>query len=333
VIRVGGVRIGVTAVLGLSLKDSVAPAGVETNISVVDPKAVLPKVIADLKREEPAFLVLLAHGNKEEAKDLAEAFPEFRIILTAGSPDDAVPRPTVVNDAWIIETGVKGRAVGVLGYYPANEGRPFRYELIELDNKRFPIDERMVELMRHYQQRLEDERLSQSDKLRLVHPTGWTFVGAETCGECHKKAYAHWKETGHAKATDTLVHGRPGEEAHWVPRLFDPECLSCHATGWEPQRYLRYDSGYFSEEASSHLRGQQCENCHGPGSRHTEVERAFARDAQSVPRDELERLRKAVRRTYEQAEQRLCFECHDVENSPNFKFEDYWEEVAHPWKD
>jgi hypothetical protein len=333
VISVGDAKIGVTAVLGLSLKESVAPSGVENNISILDPRDVLPKVVEDLKAQNPDFLVLLSHGTKEEAKRLAEAYPAFRIILTAGSPDDAAPRPTVVNETWIIETGVKGRTVGVLGYFPQDEKDPFRYELIELDNRRFSIDDRMVALMRTYQQRLEDEKISQSARLVTPHPTGWSFVGAETCGECHRKAYEHWKETGHAKATDTLVHGRAGEEAHWVPRLFDPECLSCHTTGWDPQQYRRYESGYLSEEASAHLRGQQCENCHGPGSKHTEVERAYAMDAQSVSQDELESLRKAVRRRYEDAEKQNCAHCHDAENSPNFNFEDYWQEVVHPWKD
>ncbi len=333
IVSVGDVKFGVTAVTGLSLKESVAPAGVDNHITFLDPAQALKTVVPLIQAEQPDVLVLLSHGTTEEARQLAEAFPEFRIILTAGGPEDASGKPIAVNDTWILETGMKGRAVGVLGYFPNDEKRPFRYELIELDNRRFLIDDRMTELMKRYQQRLIDGKVSQSDELKQDHLSGWQFVGAEQCGECHKKSYEHWKTTGHAKATDTLIHGRPGEEAHWVPRLFDPECLSCHVTGWEPQSYRRYDSGYLSEEASPHLRGQQCENCHGPGSQHTELERAFARDSQSVAADELERLRKAVRRSYDTAEKQICFQCHDAENSPKFKFEDFWEEVKHPWKD
>ena len=95
----------------------------------------------------------------------------------------------------------------------------------------------------------------------------------------------------------------------------------------------RYESGYLSEQASAHLRGQQCENCHGPGSKHAELERAAQQDGQSVNAEELAKLRLAVHRSLDSAEKQVCAQCHDAENSPEFKFEDYWEAVKHPWKD
>lgn len=335
IVKVGDVKIGVTSVLGLSHKEEVSPAGVNNDITLLDPIEVLPDVIKEMQAQKPDFLVLLSHGTVAEAKKLAEDFPPFRIILTAGGPDEASGKPIIVKDTMIIETGTKGRSVGVLGYYPQNADKPFRFELIELDSDRFSgEDERMTAIMRNYQQRLQDERIAQSDKLKLPDPPGGPFVGVETCGECHKKAFNHWKDTGHAKATDTLLHGR-GTEKEWVPRQFDPECLSCHVTGWEPQQMKRFESGYFSLEDSKHLFGQQCENCHGPGGKHTEIERAFAADSKSVSKDELENLREAVRRSVKTAEKKVCAQCHDPENSPNFvgNFDEYWEQVKHPGKD
>ena len=332
ILQVGDVKIGVTAVLGASHKNDVAPAGVTTNVTFIDPLTALPGVIKAMQAEKPDFLVLLSHGTAEEAKSLAESFPPFRLILTAGGPDEASGKPIVVKETWILETGTKGRSIGVVGYYPQNQDQPFRFELVELDSQRFAGEDSMTVVMRNYQQRLQDERISESDSLKIPHPSGWAFVGTETCGECHAKSYEHWKTTGHAKATETLLHGR-GTEREWVPRQFDPECLSCHVTGWEPQKMLRYDTGYFSLEASKHLLGQQCENCHGPGSQHVEVERAFRADAVSVPRIEVDDLRAALRLSVKTAEKTVCIQCHDAENSPGFKFEDAWEEVKHPWKD
>lgn len=330
VIQVGQVKIGVTSVLGLSHQETVAPKGVMANITVKDPQAVLPDVIQQMQAAKPDFLVLLSHGTIEEAKTLAEAFPQFRVILTAGGPDESAGKPIVVKKTWIIETGTKGRCVGVLGYYPETD-QPFRFELVELDSERFGSDPSMTAIMRSYQQRLKDERIAVSDKLKIPHPTGWTFVGAETCGKCHQKSYEHWKTTDHAKAFETLLHGRG--EKDWVPRQFDPECLSCHVTGWEPQQMMRFDSGYLSQEDSPQLLDQQCENCHGPGSKHTEAERAVAADAKSISVKELDNLRAAVRRSYETAEKKVCIHCHDAENSPDFKFEEAWKKVEHPWRD
>ena len=50
-----------------------------------------------------------------------------------------------------------------------------------------------------------------------------------------------FEKTPHYHATDTLVKLDP-------PRHFDPECLSCHVTGWNPQEYFPYATGYMSLE-------------------------------------------------------------------------------------
>ncbi len=39
----------------------------------------------------------------------------------------------------------------------------------------------------------------------------------------------------HSRATRDLTD--PGERT-WVKRNYDPECLSCHVTGWNPQNFF-----------------------------------------------------------------------------------------------
>ncbi len=328
ILRVGDVKIGVTSILGASLKEKVVPAGVTSHISISDPMEVLPQVIPQLQAENPAFLVLLSHGSVDEAKQLARKFPQFRIVLTAGGPEEASGKPIVVDQTWILETGAKGRAVGVLGFFSNKPDNPFRFELVELDSKRFGGDPRMTKLMRDYQHRLETENILKASR-NLTHPSGWKYVGAETCGECHGRSYEKWKETGHARAYEILVHGRKGEEKEWVPRIHDPECITCHNTGWDPQQMQGFDSGFFSLETTPHLKGQQCEDCHGPGSKHVEMEQAGG----AASAEDVEKLRKAMHRTVETAEKQVCTHCHDHENSPEFEFKTYWEKVKHPWKD
>ena len=91
------------------------------------------------------------------------------------------------------------------------------------------------------------------------------FVGSKACADCHSKAFAIWRKTPHAKALDTLAHLDP-------PRQFDPECLSCHVTGWDPQKYFPFAGGYTKIEKTPELVGNGCENCHGPGSAHVAAE-------------------------------------------------------------
>lgn len=334
-VQVGKVKVGVTAILGASLRDQVAPAGNNLNITIKDPAEVLPGVIAKMEAEKPDFLVLLSHGSEAEAKELAAKFPQFRIILTAGGPEEPEVKPIVVGKTWILEVGHKGKRIGVLGYYPDDAKIPFRFDMVELDDTRFKNDPHMRDLMRNYQQQLQDESLATSDELLLKHPSGNTFVGVQKCAECHKKAYDIWVNTKHADGLKSLKVGHPGDR-DWIVRIHDPECLSCHITGWEPQQMLRFESGYITEKQSPHLIGQQCENCHGPGSKHVALEEALKAKAGDVSMEDVKKSRVGVRKTLEQARTELCIQCHDPDNDPKFKpdaFKEYWESVAHPGKD
>ena len=114
-----------------------------------------------------------------------------------------------------------------------------------------------------------------------------------------------------------------------MPRHFDPECISCHVTGWNPQNYYPYESGYLSLEQSDHLTGAGCENCHGPG-----LELSNAELPQSgLSEERLQQLREEMRLPLDDAREK-CMECHDLDNSPDFHEEDafedvYWPEVEH----
>jgi cytochrome c554/c'-like protein len=336
IVQVGTVKVGVSAIVGLSLRNEVAPVGAMSNITIRDSAEVLPAVITALQAEKPDFLVLLSHGSVDEAKQLSEKFPAFRIILTAGGPEEPDKKPVVVGNTWIVQAGTKGKRVGVLGYFPDNKTESFRYDLVTLDDVRFKNDPRMRELMKTYQQQLLDEAVATSDELLFKHPSGHAFVGAEKCGECHTKAFEHWKKTTpHAKAFTTLITGRDGD-ADPISRIHDPECLACHVTGWEPQQMLRYDTGFVSKDRTPHLLHQQCENCHGPGSLHVGLQEKFSSDAASVPADELKAGQASVRRTLAQAQRGDCAKCHDSDNDPHFTpdaFDKYWQKVKHPWRD
>lgn len=339
VVSQGDVKIGVTSILGEGMGKSLFPGGANADVTIKPPAEVLPKALEKLKTDEPDLLVLLSHASIEESKKLAEQFPDFDIVLTAGGPEDPDPKPQYVGDTLFLQVGHKGKYVGVVGFYPQDEKQRLRYELVDLDNQRFEDTPAMREHMRFYQDLLRINRdaiFADLPKASAPSKSGSTFVGAAKCGECHTKAYAKWKTSKHAHAYESLSRGRKGQEANWISRVNDTECLSCHVTGWHPQNVVRYDSGFLSEEATPHLVGQQCENCHGPGTRHAEVEANWKADRKSFDDDtRAERLdlQKEIRITLDVAKNRVCYSCHDNDNSPHFQFEKYWEEIRHPWKD
>jgi hypothetical protein len=201
-----------------------------------------------------------------------------------------------------------------------------------------PLDARlkdsppMLKLLADYQEQLKELGLEGLGLTPRPHPSGRKFVGSEKCGECHTKAFAIWSNTPHAHATDSLV--KPPNTRGNIARHFDPECLSCHVTGWEPQQFHPFESGYLSLEETPLLKHNGCENCHGPGSAHVAAEEG----ADGVGMVELARRRNAMKLPLAGGvAERKCLECHDDDNSPDFHvkgaFERYWKEVEHVGKD
>ena len=334
IVEVGGVRIGVTGVLGTSKKGEILGGGGNRDIRFIPPAEALRPAVSAMRDEQPDLLVLLSHSDKDESKQLAEEFPEFHLIVTAGGYEDPNGKPVSVGPALMVDVGQKGKHTGVVGFYPDNADAPLKFELVQLDQQRFGDSDQMIEHMSYYQQRLQNERVA-AHLEPITHGSEATFLGAKKCSECHHRTYEFWKTTGHAGALLSLdpAHRRHGyERLKGVPRLFDPECLCCHVTGWDPQQVLRFKSGYINSEFASGsdeeqtarlLQGNQCENCHGPGSRHVDMMEDDD-DANDSTAAEL------VRVTLEQANSVTgCYKCHDNDNSPGFDFESYWGKVQH----
>lgn len=342
-VKVGDVSIGVVSIIGNSYKDEVVQqppgnAGDVPDIDLRDPSTAIQQQLEKLgitseSKERPDLLVLLSYAKLDESRKLAGEFPQFDLIVSAGGREDPDGTPEEIgeNKTMLVTVGHKGKHSGVIGYFPAAEQK-LRFELIELDKIRFHETPAMREIMRRYQERLADERVA-DNMSRANHETGAGFVGAKVCGECHTKSYGKWSTTKHAQAYETLKVGRKGEEEGWIPRIHDPECLACHVTGWDPEQMFPYQSGFVNAETTPHLQGQQCENCHGPGSIHTNLEQQRIAGTIKPQNDELISWRKELHLDQAIAEKQLCNRCHDLDNSPNFEFAKYWKEVAHPGRD
>lgn len=323
VFYVGGRRIGVTAILGEQARRKINNREIEMKDTDKSLQNAL-RVLSDAKAD---VLLLMAFATLEETRGMAKKFPEFDFIVTAGGAGEPTLHPEIVEetDTRIIQVGTKGMYVGIVGIYP-DEQQPIRYARIELD-ARFKDSPEILEMFANYQYQLKVHGFDGLGVKPVKHPwSDRTFVGSEVCGDCHTSAYSIWKGSPHFKATADI---RKPTERSEIPRHFDPECVSCHVTGWNPQDYLPYVSGYKSLQASAHLLGNGCENCHGPGSAHLAAENGCL----DLPEAEVEKIQLEMRLTLEQAKNRLCFECHDLDNSPDFHiegaFEDYWEQIKH----
>jgi hypothetical protein len=317
IITTDDMKVGVTAVFGKQWQQEINNA----DITFTDPKTELTTVAAEMKNRVD-LMVLLSYATRQETIDLAKQFPQFRVVVTADTPPDPPAKPPKLAELpgrIFVETGHKGMYAIVLGFFD-DAKTPLRSQRVPLDS-RFAQSPEVLLLRKSYQNQLKMLWQSGLEKLG-IRPVPYpeqqvmgSFVGSDKCKDCHDKSYTVWRHSKHAQAWATLKKAVP-------PRDFDPECVSCHAVGWHPTDHYPYTGGFESEAQTPHLVNVGCESCHGPGQKHVAAEMGADAKLQK-------RLQEAVRVTKEEAEKRLCYSCHDGENSPGFDFKKYWPDIEH----
>jgi hypothetical protein len=307
----GPLRVGITAVLDpAALSRLTDPAREALLPESKKPEEVLPGILADLKSDTDVQ-VLMVQGPPELARTLGERFPEFDVVVGT-SPFDPAEDAERLNDGktLLVTVGQKGKYAGLVGLFQ-DPKQKVRYQKVTLGNRFNGPAKPIHDLIENeFQSMLKTagvvENFPRHDHVGST--PGARFVGAETCRSCHPNTFAKWSTTKHAHAFDDIVHDPKGLRSD---HQFDAECVSCHTTGFE------YNSGWKSAELTPYLRGNQCENCHGPASAHVEnpddpaIRKTIALKAVEVDRTH------------------FCLRCHDEDNSPRFDFTTYWGQIAH----
>jgi hypothetical protein len=322
VIEAGGMKLGVTAVLGKQYQKTINNPEIEMG----DPVAALKQIVPELKRKAD-YLVLLAHATKDEAVALAQQFPEFNVVVVPDETEVPPDRPETPpgTKSLLIRAAHKGMYVVVLGLYGDPRQPVVRYQRVPLDS-RFGASPDMKMLMAAYQDQLKTIGFAGLGLRPVPNPLlerNGRFVGSAKCESCHEDSYNVWKKSKHAHAYDTLANLNPAVKVD-PPRNFDPECVSCHVVGWHPTGFFPYTSGYESRKKTPQLINTGCEDCHGPGEKHCRVEELKGSDETLT-----KKYRIAVRITKEESKKRQCATCHDLDNSPDFDFDKYYPQIEH----
>lgn len=279
------IRIGFLGILSPKLL-----GGMSSRVKIIPPSEAIAPIIKELRDAD--LLILLSHAGFEESRKLAEAFPEFQLVISGHNSD----HPEVVNigNTIVAAAGSKGKNIGLFRYRIG--GGKGSLDMVELGDS-YADSRQMQDLLDNYQQRLRDEDLlGRVDK--FPYEEGSAYAGSVICGACHREIFLHWETTPHAPAYETLVR---------VRHDYDPECVACHVTG------LLYESGFTSPEETPGLKGVGCEGCHGPGGRHV---------------DEAQKGLKTA--DYGRVRPGDCETCHDIEHSSQFQYENYWQKITHP---
>jgi len=266
-------------------------------------------------RKTSDVIVVLAKLSAAEADRVAREAPGIDVIIdgNAESLAQSFTPPHYINQTLIVFTPFETRMTGELRFYRGAQGKfTTKQRFITLDEALVPEEPAAKQLVAAAMAAESQERRN-SDKLLRdwlavssmltgpntdpnsnpgEHPAG-TYVTSSTCGQCHASQYLKWSNSRHAHASDVLL--TRGME-------FETSCLDCHATGSTPTTAA--NKGELAK-----LQSVQCEQCHGPGSKHiANPGKGYGRIADM---------------------QSACLKCHSPETNPGFDLKAAWERIRH----
>ena len=309
ILEANGLKFGVTSVLCKSAQNF----SQNDEILLSPTKESLNKVMPILK-EKSDIRILLSHGTVDEAMIIAKDYPDFQVIVTAGGNPEPPAKPVILpSGQYIITVGQKGMCSIVLGFFDKGV---LKYQRVPHDS-RFEQSDVVRQMMQSYQDQLKELWLDGLG-IRPVPQTDATRganVGPKKCQTCHEYQYDVWKKSKHAHAFKSLEDAKPSRD-------FDPECVCCHVVGWHRHLYFPYQKGYVKPGQDDHLKNVSCEACHGPGEAHIAAE-----SSSNVENQNAQRAKMHIDLKY--AKDKMCGDCHDLDNSPNFDPDKYWELVKH----
>ncbi len=201
------------------------------------------------------------------------------------SPEEAGIKQQTDLHLWVGSTS-EGKTLGFLALWVNSAGELTRQHAAQLAlTGDVPEDESVRQLLTDFYREVAEvsEHRPLFTNQPLENQTKNGYVSASACQSCHNQEYLQWSATRHAFAFETLLKKE---------RYFDPNCVSCHTTGFG------YQTGFQIGDDTLAFKGVQCETCHGPGKKH-------------VGNPKKTNIRSG-------ADTSLCLECHDTKHSPGF---------------
>ncbi len=171
--------------------------------------------------------------------------------------------------------------VGVLAMKVGRAGAIDKIEYrVEVVTEHWPLDTRLIQTYQAY------AHVAMRNALDAARTKGLNYVPSRECGKCHKPQYAAWSASAHARAYKTLQR---------VRRTGDPNCLTCHTTGFGSEK------GFTTPARTPDLAGVNCQDCHRFNVTKTHESKEF-------------------KRTRPRVNEEVCTTCHTPVTDPHRRF-------------
>lgn len=290
-----GLKVGLISVLSENLID--ANTREKLDLAILPPEEAVAKYAEELGKKSD-LVILLCHTTADEARKLAEKISGVDIVLSGHISAETSLEPAKIGEAVFMQSRSAGKYVCklVLDIDADKKVAGFTGDYPEM-NRDFKDDPKAKEIVAQHDLELQEYYDQVRGKpVPVTGPTTprpvQTFVAVQRCRQCHTKEYDSWAKTDHARALDSLKKDGKDKE---------PECLSCHTTGY------KFKGGFTSGAETPQLANVQCEACHGVGIMHA----------------------RRPDKNYGALMESTCVRCHDKGNSPKFSYKEYRARILH----
>jgi 2',3'-cyclic-nucleotide 2'-phosphodiesterase (5'-nucleotidase family) len=290
IVERNGIKYGIAGVLGTNQR--ILTMSAEDDAFQVDEPVATMRELIPRMREEVDTIILLSHLGEQMTEALIKEVTGIDMCIV-GHTSRSIKSERIINDTAVFAAAFEGRYIGRANLFVDDaDGRVMAIDVgITALNEKVANDEDMLGRVEQHKQDLIDFKTSKrAEYPRTMGSEKESFLGERACMSCHEDAWKVYLDSSHRSAFATIRN---------KGQSFEPECLSCHTTGY------RHQNGYSDVSPFNKLSNVQCEACHGYGSEH-------ARDGKWI-----------------QQAKDSCTMCHDQENSPEFDYATYWEKIKH----
>jgi 2',3'-cyclic-nucleotide 2'-phosphodiesterase (5'-nucleotidase family) len=286
-------KVGITGVVGKKYEKNILESNADSarSVTVLEELTALQQQVNAI-RDDADFLIVLANTGVARAKEIAQQINGIDVIV-CGHGADEIKSPYFINDVYIVKAGYDGVDVGklTLSLDARNNIIDAQGTVIALE-KTIEEDSGILALIDDYHKSLKGHADELFDFVPKTPVFGGSYVGSATCAACHASQTQQWNTTDHARAFSSLTAKNQD---------YNPECVSCHVTGFG------YVGGFRRPDYTPEMADVQCEMCHGAGGDHA---------ANPQP-------------GFGQISPLACIHCHTSDKSPNFYYATYYPLVAH----
>ena len=290
IVERSGIKYGIVSVMD-PVHKIITMTAAEDAFQVDDPLPVLRDLLPRLRKESDSIL-LLSHLGKQGTLNLIKEVKGIDMCVI-GHTSSSINNEQVIDDTAIFSSAYEGRTIGRANLFVDDaDGRIMAIDVgITNLNDKIDHDKEMLARVEQYKKDLvEFKTAKRAAYPRTMGSDKESFLGERACMSCHQDAWTAYVGSAHRSAFASIRN---------KGQSFEPECLSCHTTGY------KHKNGYSDDLPFNKLTNVQCEACHGYGSQH-------ARDGKWIA----------------QAKD-SCTMCHDQKNSPEFDYATYWEKIKH----